>query len=141
MSCGHRAGSLRSVWRNTDVDMPLFPLQLRTDLCPLSAIKTSHHSPLSEAVLLRRENVLGKSESSERYRSLFYDQLDPDTLLDLELFFSTCKHSVFSGPAQFQILSLIVLISTRMFVISLVRFLFSPRTEKDYLSIFLCKQS
>lgn len=52
-------------------------------------------------------------------------------LLDLELFFSTHKHSLFSGPAQFQILFLIVFISTRMFVISRVRFLFSLRTERQ----------
>lgn len=67
----------------------------------------------------------------ERCWSLFYCPLYSDMLLGLELFFSTHKHPLFSGPAQFQISFLIVFISTRTFVISRVRILFSLRTETE----------
>lgn len=59
-----------------------------------------------------------------------YYQLYEHRLLGLRLFFSTYEHSAFSGPAQFQIVCLIILIGTHIFVSSRIRFLFSGLRDR-----------
>lgn len=59
-----------------------------------------------------------------------YYQLYEHRLLGLRLFFSTYEHSAFSGPAQFQIVCLIILIGTYTFVSSRTRFLFSGLRDR-----------